>query len=398
MPDWILYNDLMEYFFYFKNKTTHNFTIEMHKLLKISLYFTNNDLIRDIIYKEVIPKLKNNNSIRFLESSYEQLSSSAQDVDPVWFDLFVSSLEHVSRNFLMHLNMNFKALSNVNNLLLEEIIEKFLCSLTKDLSELLSEDGHHNFFEFLINTRKAKDIFDLLTQEYERLCSDTNIKESILYIPPCIVEEINFGAKKDIMKEVKMNLFSQDIVFNIQYIYLEDLLKISFKIKSISSEQKLMTLMSTISISEVENYNQISLKMCNLDNNSIKYNIFITQNFSKKMKELNVNNENTNKVTLKLSVKLCKIHTEIANYISKYYNKFYNLSSVDKFTKQILFTLFKRKNINSNNKDSNNMENNDNNNNKDNHNEMNEDIYVISLTNWFKLININTLYHFVNLI
>ena len=124
VPEWIAYNDLMEYFFYFKNKTTHNFKIQIHNLLRIAIYFQNTELTKHIIYKEVIPKLKNNNTIVYLELSYTTLSNKKQEVDRSWFDLFVTSLDHISKNLLTHLNLNYHKLIKVNSLLLEEIVEK----------------------------------------------------------------------------------------------------------------------------------------------------------------------------------------------------------------------------------------------------------------------------------
>ncbi len=124
MPEWINTNDLMEFFFYFKNKTTHNFTMELHKLLQIAFFFQNYDMINDVIYKEVIPRLKNDNSILYLESSYAKLSNKSETVEQGWFDLFVTALDHVSKNFLVHLNIHYEQLLKVNNLLLEELIEK----------------------------------------------------------------------------------------------------------------------------------------------------------------------------------------------------------------------------------------------------------------------------------
>jgi len=83
-------------------------------------------MLRMLIYKEIIPKFRNDNAIQYLEAAHDHLESKKDDsdVDQSWFDLFVAALEHVSKNFLIHLNTNYERLLRVNILLLEEIIER----------------------------------------------------------------------------------------------------------------------------------------------------------------------------------------------------------------------------------------------------------------------------------
>ena len=212
--------------------------------------------------------------------------------------------------------------------------------MTKDLSEHLSEDGHHNFIDFLKKIRNSPDVFELLDFEYQRLCTDSNIQENFLYLLPLIVTEINYADQRDFVKEITLKMHSQEITFFVKYNYDEDSLKIYYKIRSSSSPKntKLLTLLTLIAISEYEKFNQVSIKSCNLDNNTIKYNIFQLENLRQKINESFIN---IKPIKLKIRLKVYQTHSEIVNYILKYYDKFYQLESISKISKQTISSILK---------------------------------------------------------
>ena len=187
-----------------------------------------------------------------------------------------------------------------------------------------------------------------------------------------MVEEINLQEAKDFIKEVNIKMFfAQDILFSIKYSHIDDLLTISFKIRSSissgsqtssGSKDKLLTIISTISIVEFDDFNQIAIKLCNLDNNLIKYNIYAFQNFNLKINE---NFGALKKISLKICLKECKLHTEAVNYLSKNYDRFYFLNSIENLSKQVFSSIFKTKQ----------------------NGKFKEDFYVISLINWCKIFH-----------
>jgi len=127
MPEWIFPDELLDYFKYNDQKVYYNnLSIKLRKLLQISYFFQNTSLVSMIIYKEIIPNLNNENSINFLEDAHSKLSVYTEEVDQVWFDLFVASLNYVSLNFLFFLTNKFESLISINKLLIEEIVEKYI--------------------------------------------------------------------------------------------------------------------------------------------------------------------------------------------------------------------------------------------------------------------------------
>ncbi len=124
MPEWFNSSELLEYFFYYRNRTLTNFSIEVKKLLQMGFFFQNEPLVRVIVKKEVIPNLNKENALVYLNESYNKLSCNSQNLDQVWFDLFVVCLDFVSKNFLYYMNIQYETLLEANSLLLEEIIEK----------------------------------------------------------------------------------------------------------------------------------------------------------------------------------------------------------------------------------------------------------------------------------
>jgi len=137
MPLWITSNEVLEYFFYSKNQenienSNENFnpfpfSISSRKLLQIADFFNNQSIIIKIIKEEIIPSISEQNSLLYLEDSYEKLTKGSQKgeyIDNEWFDLFYASIDFISKNFLGFLTHKFENLILINKTVLGEIVEK----------------------------------------------------------------------------------------------------------------------------------------------------------------------------------------------------------------------------------------------------------------------------------
>jgi len=120
MPDWINSSDLFSYFYYFKHNQIQS---NAKKLLQIADFFENTKIVEKIIEREIIPNLNEENSLAYLEDSFQKLSTRMSG-EQIWFILFKESMESVAENLIYYLQNQFKLFVNINKKLLEEIVEK----------------------------------------------------------------------------------------------------------------------------------------------------------------------------------------------------------------------------------------------------------------------------------
>lgn len=123
MPDWINQSDLLEYFFYFKNKSAHSFPIQARKIIQIADFFENEYLIEDIIKYELEPNLNLENALSLLEDSFQKLTSG-DDIGKYWFDFFLIVMDYVAQNLFYYVENELSKIKHMNKKLLEELIER----------------------------------------------------------------------------------------------------------------------------------------------------------------------------------------------------------------------------------------------------------------------------------
>ena len=189
------------------------------------------------------------------------------------------------------------------------------------------------------------DIYSLISQEYARLYTDKNIEEMSQFIKPLLNETFDFTNNLEYSKEIKTHFCFARIVLNICYSPTNDVFKISFKFKHpvsyfTDNYSDILTLMSVVSVNDCEEHNQVAIKSALLDDNNMGYNIYIFEDFLKKMTE---KGRNLNEILIKINMKSCFIHSVLANYLNKFYEKFYYLNSIGKVTKQLFYVLLKIK-------------------------------------------------------
>ena len=122
LPTWISLTNMIEYLNYIKDESYLNFKCTTSKLLSIADYFSNQEIVTNLIKSDIIPNLINDDSILFLEYSYNKLSNNTEN--KAWFDLFYESIYSIAMNFPFYLSNHYDKIKAIKLEIIEEIIEK----------------------------------------------------------------------------------------------------------------------------------------------------------------------------------------------------------------------------------------------------------------------------------
>ncbi len=190
-----------------------------------------------------------------------------------------------------------------------------------------------------------EDIYCLISQEYARLYSDKNIEELSHFNKPLIIESFDFSKKLEFVKEIKTSFCFSKISFIILYDPLNDVMKVSFKFNHPVSHftdnySEFLTLMSVISLNDYDEYTQVAIKTCILDDNNMGYSIFLIDDFQKKICE---KGGSLKDIFLKINMKSCFVYSVFTNYLNKFFEKFYYLKTIGRVTKQLFYVMMKIK-------------------------------------------------------
>lgn len=291
LPNWIAPNEVMEYLYICKNgfEDINCMKTLTWVFLKISEYFENFEfshiLINEVFLKS--DRIEKSNCYQFLEISYEKLnflSENSLSANPVWFELFYSALDFMSKNIFYFLANEIGVMEKVKNLnkkIAEELVEKSFsmlilnnCTLRRDQREIIRSNGdepedfeerktapanltspsihssqmgsstttHNNNsikmadFERLINfsskIRNSDNIFDLLINEYMMVSSEESIHE--LENLPNPIFQLNIPMNmNNYYNEFPLDLgMGKTVTFIIYYRKSDDSLNVSFKLNN----------------------------------------------------------------------------------------------------------------------------------------------------------------------
>lgn len=387
LPDWISQTELLEYFFYFKNFSAHNFSIQARKLLQIADFFDNQELIQVLIKNEILPYLNVDNSLQLLEDSFQKLSCS-NDFERVktWYDLFIAAVDMVAGNFDFHIVNHYNKMKHLNKKLLEEIIEKNMAKkiLNFNTSDWpggkFKPDKFSSIFEFVYILRNytAGNVYDLLLSEYLRISSEESVKEIDSLGKPTFSVNLN--------KEMKHYYEEFNISFNellsitivVYYKKSDDSLNVSFKInpsnKRFLNSLPVFTFLSITQFREEPEKKQIAVKSVGSAKsllsifkiNQFRQNFLNTGTINSRSKYSSGSGSSSKNLTLCVYLKICYIHSTLTNYILRNFDMYYKEAGINKISKQLLgimFTQFKNIQNNSNRF-------------------LDEDIFVEALTLW----------------
>ncbi len=340
---------------------------KMTKFLLLSEFFENDSLsialIKDYFLKG--EKINFENCLILLKISYKKLNdinnnnyNNIEEIDNFWFELFLKSLEITGENLLFYFkdkNFNFE-----NNFfekkIIDEIFEKFAKNLinnnfiiTENLEKKEENINKINLsdLEFCINylqsNRGKNNFFDLLTNEYMKICSEENIKEINNLPNPTFLLKLNINELENYYEEFSVDneidiKNEKKIIIIIFYRKIDDSLNVCFKLENKNSNFNhfnIITFLSNVILDEL-NIKQINTK--SITNNKSMISIFKMNNFSKNLKK------KFDYLTIKIFLKPCFIHSILCSYLINNFNNLYYDPKITKISKQFLILILRNKN------------------------------------------------------
>ena len=266
----------------FNNNNSNNYmnfleeNIKILKFLQISEFFENDSfsliLINDYFIKG--SKITNENALTLLKISYKKLNdlnkegyleNYSENLDSAWFDLFMKCLDIIGCNLVNYFkdkeeNFENNELSFFEKKIIDEIFEKFAKNLIINNYEIIEDDENINknednnnnennndnkkyisisdlehIIKFLSMNRKQNNFFDLLTNEYMKICSEENINEINNLPNPTFLLKLNVNEIETYYEEFKIenqidSKNERKITFVVFYRKTDDSLNIGFKL------------------------------------------------------------------------------------------------------------------------------------------------------------------------
>ena len=214
LPKWIKRNDLLEYFFYFKNGIVINNKDNYYRtMLKLSDFFNNCDFLEKIITNNIIPNLTNESALIFLVDSFQNISDKHYNQNNrfnnitnsnsnnennytyetkkyLWYELFYSCKDYLCDNLILYItNPVFKSkIIQFREDLLESIIAQYLKqnSSTKAINEIMKvnntlinnrKNNEEEIYKFILEFSKVNNIYDVINKndnENSFYCTESN--------------------------------------------------------------------------------------------------------------------------------------------------------------------------------------------------------------------------------
>ena len=354
---------------------------KMTKFLLLSEFFENDSLsialIKDYFLKG--EKVNFENCLILLKISYKKLNdinnnnyNNIEDIDNIWFELFLKSLEITGENLLSYFkdkNLNFEnnPISFFEKKIIDEIFEKFAKNLINNNFIITEETNleskkeeninkiNLSDLEFCINylqsNRGKKNFFDLLTNEYMKICSEDNIKEINNLPNPTFLLKLNINDLETYYEEFSVDneldiKNEKKIIIVVFYRKIDDSLNVCFKLENNNKNSynnqgfNIITLLSNVIIDEL-NIKQINTK--SITNNKSMISIFKMNNFSKNLDE---KKNEFDYLTIKIFLKPCYVHSILCSYLINNFNNLYYDPKITKISKQFLILILRNKNLN----------------------------------------------------
>ena len=322
LPKWIKKNDLLEYFFYYKNGIALNTKDGYFKsILKLADFFENFKLIEKIVSNNILPSLNETSALIYLAEAYEKFSDnntnngSFYNSKILWFDLFISCKEYISKNLI-----NFLLNQNLRNTLLN-LKEKVNDDIIDDYIRETDDNNDYNIenqkllVDFICEYKKKTSIIDLINSHYlsnNYEINDVNILENF---PIFEYYFENVSVENSSVIELPLLRYNSniDFIFIISYNKEKDIL--SFNIR-----ERIKTRYQLSSFSFYYFLNNEDTKIASITKEFIPNSKEITNllNFSQFSKKKSINNK------LSMYIKFNPTHSFIMNYFLKNFDNFDN--------------------------------------------------------------------------
>ena len=387
-----------------ENKLIIKNGVDIIQLLQLSEFFENDNfsmyLLNDYILFEDDFKISKNNAYILLILSFNKLNklnvndkyNNEEDIENIWLDLFLKSLEIVGKNLLFFFEE--KKLDIFDKKIIDELFEKFFMNLISTNYLIDTQDNKlNNFFqnknsedndelkminkeekqensleknktsnsgnkkeniinlptlrkliEYLMNRRTQNSFFNLLSNEFMKISSEESLSEINNLPNPTFLLKLDINDIDNYYEEFEIenqiNNEEQKLVLIINYRKIEDSFNISLKLTNIDKQSSkinktnnlkkfdILTFLTATSIEELD-VRQNNIK--SVSNNKSKQEIFKINNFGKSLSFVN------NKyLTLKIYLKPCYIHSMLCNYFFYDFENLYNNKNIYKITKNLL--------------------------------------------------------------
>ena len=387
-----------------ENKLIIKNGVDIIQLLQLSEFFENDNfsmyLLNDYILFEDDFKISKNNAYILLILSFNKLNklnvndryNNEEDIENIWLDLFLKSLEIVGKNLLFFFEE--KKLDIFDKKIIDELFEKFFMNLISTNYLIDTQDNKiNNFFqnknsedndelkminkeeiqensleknktsnsgnkkeniinlptlrkliEYLMNRRTQNSFFNLLSNEFMKISSEESLSEINNLPNPTFLLKLDINDIDNYYEEFEIenqiNNEEQKLVLIINYRKIEDSFNISLKLTNIDKQSSkinktnnlkkfdILTFLTATSIDELD-VRQNNIK--SVSNNKSKQEIFKINNFGKSLSFVN------NKyLTLKIYLKPCYIHSMLCNYFFYDFENLYNNKNIYKITKNLL--------------------------------------------------------------
>ena len=354
-----------------------------------------------ILYEDI--KINKTNAYTLLILSFNKLNklnvnekyNNEEDLESIWLDLFLKSLEIVGRN-LLYFFLEEK-LDIFDKKIIDELFEKFFMNLislnylisdkenkindleknNKDKNDssnntniikkdeekndilfeqnkfLNNDDKKENYInldtlrkmtEYLINRRAQNGFFCLLSNEFMKISSEESLSEINSLPNPTFLLKLDINDIDNYYEEFEIenqiNNPEQKILLVINYKKLEDSFNISLKFANIDKQNiknnkniinKKFDILTFLTATTIEELDARQNNIKSISINKSKQEIFKINNFSKSLSYVN-----NNYLTLKIYLKPCYIHSMLCNYLYYDFEKLYNNKGIYTITKNLL--------------------------------------------------------------
>ena len=387
--------------------------VDIIELIQLSEFFETDNfsmfLINEYILYEDI-KINKTNAYTLLILSFNKLNklnvnekyNNEEDLESIWLDLFLKSLEIVGRN-LLYFFLEEK-LDIFDKKIIDELFEKFFMNLISlnylisdkenkindleknnkdkndssnntniikkdeekndilfDQNKLLNNDDKkenninldtlRKMTEYLINRRAQNGFFCLLSNEFMKISSEESLSEINSLPNPTFLLKLDINDIDNYYEEFEIenqiNNPEQKILLVINYKKLEDSFNISLKFANIDKQNiknnkniinKKFDILTFLTATTIEELDARQNNIKSISINKSKQEIFKINNFSKLLSFIN-----KKYLTLKIYLKSCFIHSMLCNYLFYDFENFYNNKSIYKITKNLLSIIIEKR-------------------------------------------------------
>ena len=397
-----------------ENKLIIRKDVDLIELVQLSEFLENDNfsifLINEYILFEDI-KINKNNAYILLILSFNKLNklnvndkySNEEDIENVWLELFLKSLEIVGKNLLYFFEE--EKLDIFDKKIIDELFEKYFMNLIlynhlinieeKNIEknnvnkikeninnemnnkegnniminkEKLKENSFENkiinnenkkeniinlatlrkMIEYLMNRRTQNSFFSLLSNEYMKISSEESLSEINNLPNPTFLLKLDINDIDNYYEEFEIenhiNNNEQKTVLILNYKKMEDSFNISLKLTNIDKSNNKSLKNNNFDI--LTFLTSSSIEEMDIRQNNIKS---ISNNKSKQ-EIFKINNfskslsfVNNKYLTLKIYLKPCYTHSMLCNYLFYDFDNIYNNKNIYKINKNLLNIIIRKK-------------------------------------------------------